>query len=54
MDNTDKFSGKAKIYDKARPNYATQLIEYLTEKFSTNITIAQILVRVRESLQKNF
>lgn len=42
MDNTDKFSGKAEIYDKSRPNYATHLIEYLAKKFSTNITIADI------------
>ena len=42
MDNTDKFSGKAEIYDKSRPDYSTGLIEYLSEKFDTNTSIADI------------
>jgi len=40
MNNTDKFSGKADLYAKARPNYPSQLIDYLIERLSiTNDTV---------------
>ncbi len=42
MNNTDKFSGKAEIYDKSRPNYSTKLIEYLTQNADVNMTVADI------------
>ena len=29
MDNTKKFSGKADVYQQARPNYAQALLDFL-------------------------
>ncbi len=33
MDNTEKFSGKAEFYQKARPDYSVELIKYLINIF---------------------
>ena len=44
MDNTKLFSGKAEDYNKARPDYAKEFIEYLYDNvgFSENSVIADI------------
>lgn len=36
MDNTNKFSGRAESYEKARPDYAPELINYLTDTLGIN------------------
>jgi len=33
MDNTQKFSGKADVYQKARPNYAQALLDFIAQKW---------------------
>lgn len=33
MDNTKKFSGKADVYQKARPNYAQALLDFIAQKW---------------------
>lgn len=33
MDNTKKFSGKAEVYQKARPNYARALLEFISRNW---------------------
>lgn len=33
MDNTKKFSGKADVYQKARPNYAQALLDFVAQKW---------------------
>ena len=33
MDNTKKFSGKADVYQKARPNYAQGLLDFIAQKW---------------------
>lgn len=33
MDNTKKFSGKADVYHKARPNYAQGLLDFIAQKW---------------------
>lgn len=38
MDNTLKFTGKAAVYAKARPNYAMEFIEYLYNDVGMNST----------------
>lgn len=44
MDNTDKFSGRAESYVKARPDYASEMIHYITDKFgiTENTIIADV------------
>lgn len=36
MDNTNKFSGRAESYEKARPDYALELINYLSDTLGIN------------------
>ena len=38
MDNTERFTGKADVYAKARPGYATELVERLAEWASLSPT----------------
>ena len=33
MDNTQKFSGKANVYQKARPSYAQELLDFIAQKW---------------------
>ena len=33
MDNTQKFSGKADVYQKARPSYAQELLDFIAQKW---------------------
>ncbi len=33
MDNTQKFSGKADVYQKARPSYAQAMLEFIAQKW---------------------
>jgi ubiquinone/menaquinone biosynthesis C-methylase UbiE len=33
MDNTKKFNGKADVYQKARPNYAQELLDFIAQKW---------------------
>ena len=33
MDNTKKFSGKAEVYQQARPNYAQALLDFIAQKW---------------------
>ncbi len=33
MDNTQKFSGKADVYQKARPSYAQELLDFVAQKW---------------------
>lgn len=38
MDNTLKFTGRAAVYAKARPNYAVEFIDYLYNDVEMNST----------------
>ena len=33
MDNTQKFSGKADVYQQARPNYAQAMLDFIASKW---------------------
>jgi 16S rRNA A1518/A1519 N6-dimethyltransferase RsmA/KsgA/DIM1 with predicted DNA glycosylase/AP lyase activity len=33
MDNTKKFSGKAEVYQKARPSYAQELLDFFAQSW---------------------
>ena len=42
MNHTEKFTGKAEMYQKFRPAYPSAYIRYLTEKIPANGTVADI------------
>jgi len=44
MDNTEKFTGKAALYNKARLSYAKEFVDYLYGKigFNSDCTVADI------------
>ena len=42
MNSTEYFTGKSKIYDAVRPNYAKKLFDFLASKVPTNEKVADI------------
>ncbi len=55
MDNTQKFSGKADVYQQARPNYAQALLDFIAQTWGlAKAHWWQMLARAQASSRANY